>query len=113
MRFKIYSVKIEDGGDNIEAILVPFGRSGISIDETIELLCDKIIDTDTLKDQITVVDTSKKEIIKILFPDFKSNDDKLIEQAQQLMQDGKHMRVHVDTRAVIRDEDPLKKFKKS
>ena len=54
----------------------------------------------------------QKDMLKILFPDIKSGDQTLIEQATaQLTKDpGQKMRVRTSPNSAIKDENPLKKF---
>lgn len=92
-------------------LLQLIAQHGVDIELVKELLYSKIEEYLSLK-EFDKVSELRKELVKTIFPDHKTNDEKLIESArQQISSTGEKMRIHVDTKSAIKSENPLQGFK--
>jgi len=93
-------------------LLAILAEKGIDLELNKELYYNMMLTYGSLRKDEAVEDL-RKNLMKMLFPDIKSNDENLMEKAKQLIPDsGEKFRVRADVGHVIKDENPLARFKK-
>lgn len=93
-------------------LLAILAEKGIDLELTKELFYNSMLSYAALNNS-EKVENIRKDLLKVLFPDVKSSDEKLMQEVKQFIpDDGRKFRVSADTKTTIKDENPLARFNK-